>query len=253
MDTEISKLRRLNLGAGFLHLASLIGILLLSNSVSLPVRATYLTEAPGTNSFSNPIDLFGLNISYMVAAFLALSAFFHFLVISPFGFPRYTAGLEKNQNVFRWVEYSISSSLMIVVILQLNGTADYIALIGIFTANVCMILFGWLQERYTTPGDGDMLPFIFGCIAGSVPWIVTAINLASPKGPAASMTPGFVYGIVISLFLLFNCFALVQWKQYKAKGKWANYLHGERIYIVLSLVAKSALAWQIFAGTLAAG
>ena len=81
---------------------------------------------------------------------------------------------------------------------------------------------------------------------------MTAVNLASPKGPAESTTPGFVYGIVISLFLLFNCFALVQWKQYRAKGKWAEYLYGERRYIVLSLVAKSALAWQIFAGTLAA-
>ena len=179
-------LRRLNLGSGFLHLASLGGILALSSDYSLPVRATYLTEAPGTNSFSDPIDLFNLNVSYLVAAFLALSALFHFLFISPFGFPGYTAGLKKNQNVFRWVEYSISSSLMIVVILQLNGTTDYIALIGIFTANVCMILFGWLQGRYTTPGDGDMLPFIFGCIAGAVPWIVTAINLASPKGPAES-------------------------------------------------------------------
>jgi hypothetical protein len=50
---------------------------------------------------------------------------------------------------------------------------------------------------------------------------------------------------------LFNSFALVQWKQYKAQGKWANYLYGERAYIVLSLVAKSALAWQIFSGALA--
>ena len=65
-------------------------------------------------------------------------------------------------------------------------------------------------------------------------------------------SPGFVYGIVASLFVLFNCFALVQWKQYRAKGKWANYLLGERTYIVLSLVAKSILAWQIFASTLAA-
>jgi hypothetical protein len=43
----------------------------------------------------------------------------------------------------------------------------------------------------------------------------------------------------------------VQWKQYKAQGKWANYLYGERAYIVLSLIAKSALAWQIFSGALA--
>jgi hypothetical protein len=38
--------------------------------------------------------------------------------------------------------------------------------------------------------------------------------------------------------------------QYKKVGKWADYLYGERVYIVLSLVAKSALAWQIFGGTL---
>jgi hypothetical protein len=247
----VGRLRRLNLIAAILHLASLVGILLLANDASLPVRATYMTEAPGTGSFSEPIHLFDLNIGYMVAAFLALSAIFHLIVISPKFFPRYAAGLAQHRNVFRWVEYSVSSSLMIVVILQLNGATDYIALLGIFAVNVCMILFGWLQERYAEPGDGDMLPFIFGCIAGIVPWIAVVINLASPKGPADATAPGFVYGIVISLFLLFNCFALVQWKQYRAKGKWADYLYGERIYIVLSLVAKSALAWQVFAGALA--
>lgn len=251
MEPEIIKLRKLNLAAGFLHLASLAAILLLSNDASLPVNATYLTEAPGTGNFSDPINLFNLNIGYMVAAFLALSAFFHFLISSPAMFPRYVSGLKNHINMFRWVEYSLSSSLMIIVILQLNGTADYIALLGIFGVNVCMILFGWLQEKYTTPGDGDLLPFFFGCLAGSIPWIATAINLASPKGPTDATPPGFVYGIVISLFILFNCFAIVQWKQYKARGKWANYLHGERIYIVLSLVAKSVLAWQVFSGALA--
>lgn len=251
MEPEISKLRQLNLAAGFLHLASLAAILLLSNDASLPVNATYLTEAPGTGNFSDPINLFNLNIGYMVAAFLALSAFFHFLISSPAMFPRYVSGLKNHINMFRWVEYSLSSSLMIIVILQLNGTADYIALLGIFGVNVCMILFGWLQEKYTSPGDGDLLPFFFGCLAGSIPWIATAINLASPKGPTDATPPGFVYGIVVSLFILFNCFAIVQWKQYKARGKWANYLHGERIYIVLSLVAKSVLAWQVFSGALA--
>ncbi|MDG2428434.1 MAG: heliorhodopsin HeR [Acidimicrobiales bacterium] len=251
MDVAISKLRKLNLAAGLLHLVSLIGILLLSNDVSLPIRATYMTGAPSTDSFSDPVNLFNLNIGYSVAIFFGLSAFFHFLVCSPKFFPRYADGLRRNQNIFRWVEYSISSSIMIVVILQLNGTTDYIALTGIFAVNACMILFGWLQERYTSPGDGDLLPFTFGSLAGMVPWLVVTISLISPKGPTPDPTPGFVYGIVISLFLLFNCFAIIQWKQYRALGKWANYLHGERRYIILSLVAKSALAWQVFAGTLA--
>ncbi len=251
MDAQLIKLRKLNVLAGFLHLGSLIAILVLSNDAALPVRATYLTEAPGTGNFSEPVDLFDLNIGYMVAAFMALSAFFHFFVSSPQIFPKYAEGLSRHINVYRWVEYSLSSSIMIVVILQLNGTADYIALLALFGVNVSMILFGWLQERYTTPGDGDMLPFWFGCFAGAIPWIAVAVNLVAPKGPADTTVPGFVYGIVISLFILFNCFAIVQWKQYRAKGKWADYLYGERRYIVLSFVAKSLLAWQVFAGALA--
>ena len=252
MDLEIARLRRLNIIAGALHLLSLIGIVLLSNDASLPVTATYLTDAPGTGKFTEEINLFNLNISLMVAAFLALSAFFHFFISSPAMFSKYSNGLKKHINVFRWVEYSLSSSIMIIVIMQLNGTADYIALLAVFAVNVCMILFGWLQEKYTTPGNRDMLPFWFGCLAGAIPWLVITINLFSPKGPPEASTPGFVYGIIISLFLLFNCFAIVQWKQYKAQGKWANYLHGEKAYIVLSLVAKSLLAWQVLAGTLAA-
>jgi hypothetical protein len=251
MEAELKGLRKLNRNAGLLHLASFIAIILLANDAKLPVNATYLTEAPGTGNFSSPVQLFNLNIGYMVASFLFLSAFFHFFITSPKIFPRYTDGLSKHINVYRWVEYSLSSSIMIIVILQLNGVSQISTLIAVFGVNASMILFGWLQEKYTTPGNGDMLPFWFGCIAGIVPWVVVIFNLLHPKGPTETSVPGFVYGIVISLFLLFNCFAIVQWKQYKAKGRWANYLHGERIYIVLSLVAKSLLAWQVFAGALA--
>ena len=251
MDTSLNKLRTLNRTAGFLHLASFIAIILLANDASLPVNATYMTEAPGTGSFSSPVQLFNLNISYMVAAFLFLSAFFHFFITSGGNFARYTDGLSKHINVYRWVEYSLSSSIMIIVILQLNGVTQISTLIAVFGVNVSMILFGWLQEKYTTPGNGDLLPFWFGCIAGIVPWIVVVFNLLHPNGPSEAKAPGFVIGIVISLFIMFNCFAIVQWKQYKAQGKWANYLYGERIYIVLSLVAKSLLAWQVFAGALA--
>lgn len=251
MDTALAKLRPFNLVAGLLHLASFIAILALANDAALPVNATYMTDAPGTGHFADPVTLFDVNIGHAVAAFLALSALFHFLVISPRGFPRYTAGLRRNQNIFRWVEYSLSSSIMIWLILQLNGITDVAALAGLFAVNASMILFGWLQERYTTPGNGDLLPFIFGSIVGAVPWLVIVFNLLAPKSPSDATVPGFVYGIVVSLFVFFNCFALVQWLQYRAKGKWADYLRGERTYIVLSLVAKSALAWQVFAGALA--
>ena len=249
-DDAAAGLRRLNVFAGSLHALSLVAVLALANDFSLPVTATYQTGQPGS-TYSPAIKLFDNRIAISIALFLGLSALFHFIVSSPTFFPRYRASLQEHRNIFRWVEYSLSSSIMVVVIAQLNGITEVTALVAIFAVNVSMILFGWLQEKFTTPGDGEWLPFIFGCIVGAVPWVLFVFELISPNGPPSATPPGFVYGIVASLFVLFNCFALVQFKQYRATGRWADYLHGERVYIVLSFVAKSALAWQIFASTLA--
>lgn len=93
-----------------------------------------------------------------------------------------------------------------------------------------------------------MLPFWLGCIAGAVPWVAIGIYIA---GPGVSATPpAFVYGIFFSLFAFFNVFALNMWLQYRRIGPWRNYLFGESVYILLSLAAKSALAWQVFFPTL---
>jgi hypothetical protein len=91
-------------------------------------------------------------------------------------------------------------------------------------------------------------------VVGIIPWIAVTISLITATvydQPDGEGVPIFVYFIYVSLFLLFNCFALNQWLQYRNKGKFSDYLYGEKVYLVLSLVAKSALAWQIFAGTLA--
>ena len=145
------------------------------------------------------------------------------------------------------LQYSVSSSLMIVVIAQLTGISDVAALLAIFGVNASMIFFGLVQERYEQPG-GSLLPFWLGCIAGAVPWIAIVIYAASPG--LSTSPPVFVDAIIVSLFVFFNCFAVNMWLQYRRVGKWRNYLYGESVYILLSLVAKSLLAWQIFAGTL---
>ena len=251
MSKEVTtqKLRRSNLIAGVLHLAQMALVLALANDFTLPIVARYMAGPPGS-TFTDPIVLLNAPIGITVAIFLGLSAFFHFLVASPQFFPRYAAGIQSQRNFFRWVEYSISSSVMIVLIAQICGVTDVVAIISIFGVNASMILFGWLQEKYETPGNGGWIPFIFGCIAGIVPWIGLVFYIFAIGGPGDTKAPAFVYGIVISLFVLFNTFAIVQYLQYKKVGKWSDYIRGEKTYITLSLVAKSALAWQIFASTL---
>jgi hypothetical protein len=244
-----SSLRRANAIAAVLHAAQAVAVVLLATDFSLPVNASYLEGPPGTPP-QDPTVLFDLPTGAAVAAFLALSALAHLLVCTAW-WRRYVADLGRQRNPARWVEYSLSSSLMIVLIAQLVGILDVAALVALFGVNAAMILFGWLQEHYERPGGGGWLPFVFGCIAGIVPWLAITIYLLSPGSTSAASPPGFVYGIFVSLFVFFNVFALVQWLQYRARGRWADYLRGEWAYIVLSLTAKSALAWQVFGGTLA--
>lgn len=238
-------LRRWNWTLGGLHILQGIAVLVLATSFALPVTATFMEGPPGTPP-AEPATLFSLSVAWGVAAFLFLSGFFHWLIASA-GFRRYTSQLSRGQNQFRWIEYSLSSSIMIVLIAMLTGISDIAALIALFGVNAGMIFFGAVQERYESPG-GSLWPFWLGCVLGIVPWIAIAVYLVSPGNPASP--PAFVYGIFISLFVFFNSFALTQYLQYRQIGPWRNYLTGERTYMWLSLVAKSALAWQVFAGTL---
>jgi hypothetical protein len=249
VETVAPALRRDNLVAAVVHLAQAIAILALATSFALPVTATYLAGPPGTPP-EEKVTLFDLPTGAAVAAFLLLSALAH-LIVTTTWWAGYRADLGLRRNRARWVEYSISSSLMIVLIAQLVGISDIAALVGLFGVNASMILFGWLQEQYEDPGQRGWLPFVFGCLAGIVPWLAITVYLVSPQSASGSEPPAFVYGIFVSLFVFFNVFALNQWLQYRAVGQWRDYLFGERIYILLSLTAKSALAWQVFAGTLA--
>ncbi|WP_206062861.1 heliorhodopsin HeR [Nocardioides piscis] len=254
MTTQISparqrSLRRFNLAAAALHVVQAVVVLVLATDFALPVTASYLAGPPGTTP-QDPVVLFDLSTGLAVAAFLALSALAH-LIVSTLWWRGYVTDLSRGINRARWVEYSVSSSLMMVVIAQLVGIADVTALLAIIGVNASMILFGWLQEKYEQPGSGGWLPFWFGCIAGVVPWIAVVVYTIAPQSASDASPPGFVYAIIVSLFVFFNIFALNQVLQYRARGRWADYLFGENIYIVLSLVAKSLLAWQVFGGTLA--
>jgi hypothetical protein len=154
--------------------------------------------------------------------------------------------VSRGINPARWIEYSLSSSLMMVVIAMLVGIYDIASLILIFTLNATMILFGWLMELHNQPTERtNWTAYWFGCFAGIVPWIAVAIYLAGADGP-----PAFVYAIFASLFVFFNVFAVNMLLQYRRVGRWSDYLYGERVYMLLSLFAKSLLAWQVFAGTL---
>jgi hypothetical protein len=241
------RLRQYNLAMALLHGLQGAALLILSNDFALPVTATFMEGPPGSG-VPDPTTLFDLRIGPAVAAFVLISAAAHTVLVLPGVFDWYRRNLERGRNDARWIEYSVSASIMIVLIAMLTGISDVAALIALFGVNASMIFFGLIQEHTGRPGEGSLLPFWLGCIAGAVPWIAITIYVVSP-GTAAN-PPGFVYGIFVSLFIFFNVFALNMWLQYRRVGPWRDYLFGESVYVLLSLTAKSALAWQVFFPTL---
>lgn len=249
MTTTQATLRRLNIVATVLHLVQGIAVLVLANDFALPVTSFFWNDVPNNRLDIARLDrLFDVSVAWLAAVFLFLSSLFHAIVASV-GRKAYDSEIGKEQNRFRWVEYSLSSTLMIVSICLVFGIGDIAGLIGIAGANVAMILFGWIMEVVNRPGSKVWwTPFWFGCIVGIVPWIGLFVYLL---GPGDDM-PTFVYGIFVSVFVFFNLFGLNQYLQYRKVGRWADYVYGEKTYLWLSLIAKSALAWQLYGNTLSA-
>lgn len=251
-DSRYTKLRRFNLIMGCLHLFQGILMILISNDTTYPIFTNYLNFDVATFSLKpNPQLLYELRFGPAVALFLLISAVAHFY-LSTVGYERYVQNLKKGMNPVRFYEYALSSSLMIVLIGMLIGIWDLGALILIFTLNATMNLFGIMMELYNQHvKKTDWTAFIYGCIAGIVPWVVIMLYFVGAVSSGDAKPPDFVYAIVPTLFVFFNIFAINMVLQYKKVGPWKDYLYGERAYIILSLSAKTVLCWLIFTGTLA--
>ena len=254
MDT-LQKLRRFNLIMGFFHFIQGIGMLILANTVIEKIAEFkptivqfFLEFNPSTQSLEvSQKELFELPFGILVASFLLISAIAHLLIY--FSKDHYTSELKNNINSYRWFEYALSSSIMIVLIATLFGIYDIASLVLIFIVNASMNLFGLDMEQLNSKQNKiNWGPFIWGSIAGLAPWI--AILLYMFGNGNFDQVPWFVWAIVGTYFVAFNTFPINMILQYKKIGKWKDYLYGERAYIILSLVAKSILAWLVLFGAM---
>jgi hypothetical protein len=252
-----SGLHRWNVALAGLHFIQFAAVLVLSLMQSpmatAPVVSSYLTFDQATQTLVQAQrTLFELPIGPAVAIFFLLSSIAHATVAFP-ARPWYERMLARGQNPARWVEYALSSSVMIVVIATLSGIQEVGTLVAIFGINAAMNLFGWSMEAANEGRERPQwLHYVFGCIAGIVPWIVITIALwTAATEPNAEPIPGFVIAIFVSLFISFNVFAINMVLQYRKVGRWRDYLYGERAYMLFSLIAKTLLAWQVWSGTLA--
>lgn len=251
-DKKFKKLRSFNAIMGLFHLIQATLMLLVSNSVTIGITSNFLFfNEMSERLMTKTAVVYDLPIGPAVAAFLFMSAAAHWLVASPWLYPWYVRNLKNHINYARWIEYAFSASWMLVIIALLVGIFDFGTLLLIFFSCMVMNLCGMMMEMGNQGREKvDWVPFYVGCIAGFVPWAVIIIYFVGAIAPYSDTIPSFVYLIIVSLFVTFNIFPLNMALQYRKKGKWADYLVGERGYIILSLFAKSILAWQVWSGTL---
>jgi len=158
-------------------------------------------------------------------------------------------GIGRRSPRFYYLALAVVAANAVLSITDQVGIYDIVSLIALFSINACMNLFGLLMEAYNQNRQKvAWSPYIFGTFAGLIPWVGISIYLvgAGQNGDV----PSFVYWIFLTIAITFFSFAFNMILQYRAKGRWADYLFGEKVYMILSLVAKTALAWQVFAGTL---
>lgn len=252
-EKKLKSLNKFNLFMAFMHFVQAVVVYLLSSPDKgvVPITINFLQfDKVAQKLLPATKELSDVNLAWFVVGFFLLSSLAHLFIGTVYR-KKYEANLLLGINKVRWFEYALSASVMMVAISLLSGIYDLSSLIMIFTLDALMNLLGLAME-VENQGKSKLkwLTYILGCIAGIVPWIVYGIYVYAASEFGGGNIPDFVYWIYVSIFLFFNSFAVNMVLQYKKIGPWKDYLFGERVYIILSLVAKSLLAWQVFAGTL---
>lgn len=284
---EYKNLYKWNLIMGILHFVQGLFMLFLSKE-NLTQISLWLPKIELNQRAANlqPENWYSVNLGYVISSFLFLSALAHFITILPGVYEWYLKNLKNKINLIRWYEYAVSSSVMVYVIAIQCGIRDGMTLLLLVGINACMNLFGASMEMHnsslrqlsvlkqTGKSDIEMVEmdldedknfkpnwasFVYGCFAGILPWVVMGLYFfvsLDRLGDVEELPQRVkdvlnnVRFIFPALFVFFNLFAINMILQYKRVGKWRNYLYGEKAYIILSLLAKSFLAWFVWGGTL---
>lgn len=243
----------LNFSAAIVQAISGIVIIINASDTKYTIYSTFRASAPpdasGAISSLTPVpkELFSVSIESIITAYLFISSLNHLLVCMK-GKKAYERGLKHDYNIFRWIEFSFSASLMKVIIGLLCGIIDLNSLILIFGLSSVTMILGLIFELENSGKRMDHLVKWHVYWAAFIPhtflWVVILTYLA--KYTTDDNARGFVRPFIIIIFLLDITFPIVLGLQWRAKGLFRLYATGEIVFTILSLIIKNALAWMIY-------
>ena len=260
-DARISQsqyrlLFRLNLSAAIVQFASSLAIFLLTigadNGFDFYTNYPKAVGEGGRPGGPDAQVVFNISVGWLSGTFLALSSLDHLLVCTCFK-GVYENGISKNYNVFRWIEYAFSASIMRIIVGVLSGVSDLYMQFLQFGLTACTMLFGLIFElenrkkRLVAPSEIRWYLYWLGFIPHTFSW---AVNIAFFfHSLSTGDPPGFVYAIIFIIFFLDLTFPIILGLQWKASCCLRPYVNGEIAFIILSFTSKNLLAWINFFGS----
>lgn len=288
-DADVAGLRWWNLGAAGLHTALAGGLWYLYSRQEAAKRRVELTlpnlarsEDGSALSYKLDNEAVGkVDVAVPIVGFFGLTALAHALYGTDFaGAGWYTDAVRRGSNVFRWVEYGLSASVMAGVVAALDGTRSADTLALIVAATAVMQLQGSVVEDglrtgeraawFGASGAGPypqprFAPVAKATVSGwmllAATWAVILTNfnrLLREARRRGAPVPAWLVWVGFTQLAFFSCFGAVQVAQISSataessavaaqggglpRGRKAPSLAGtERSYLLLSLLAKASL------------
>lgn len=187
-----------------------------------------------------------LSLGNLIVTFFGITAGFHLLYAFNPG-DIYLSGVKQGHNYLRWIEYSITATLMIVIIATLSGVKDIKAYFLLVTSAFAMIWTGYWFE--TSPkGPNRWIPIFIGFVLlfGIILTVWTSFHDRLSDVQAAGFNiPSWLWITVIVMFLFYTSFGFVPIAQQIWKNDFRKY---EYVYLSLSLASKATLGMLVAYG-----
>lgn len=182
-------------------------------------------------------------VQILIILFIVVTAIAHLMYyLNVKGF--YEKGIANRNNKWRWLEYSISATLMIVAIYILSGVKNLDTVLLAIVGTIVVMLQGDLVEKALARGDksGTIIPTIVGWLTLIVIFYVIVKNFRKRLEEARKAgveLPKWLNAVVWPMLFWFASFGVVQIAQIFRGGKYKSY---EKAYVALSLFSKAFLA-----------
>jgi hypothetical protein len=183
----------------------------------------------------------------LIVTFFAITAGFHLLYfLNPNDV--YIKAVKRENNFLRWIEYSVSATIMIVIIALLSGVKNINNYILITVASIGVMSTGQLFETTEGKKSKKWLPILLGflLLMGIFSVVFRSFKKRLQEAEKAGANiPKWLYGVVYIMFAFYASFGFVPIAQMIFKGSYIIY---EYIYLTLSLVSKTTLGMLVAFG-----